>query len=100
MEILQLDKITLNSLTKSSNQTNSRMLISNITIVFQIAAQNTQIRHFCFQIQELSFFHGTLQLDKFEEADFKYDNSFFKFPAQRYPNKVFLVPNLRIFNFA
>ena len=69
-----------------------------------------------------------MQLDKFEGADFKYDNIFFKFrhfcffakfairqiwgcwfqiwqqffevPAQKYQYKAFLVPNLRIFIFA
>ena len=38
-----------------------------------------------------------MQLDQFEGADFKYDNSFFKILAQKYPNKTFLVPNLAIF---
>ena len=36
-------------------------------------------------------------MDKLEGADFKYDNSFFKILAQKYPNKTFLVPNLAIF---
>ena len=35
----------------------------------------------------------TLPLDKFESADFK-------IPVQKYPNKTFLIPNLRIFIFA
>ena len=39
-----------------------------------------------------------MQLDKFEGADFKYDNSFFKKNlAQKYQNKAFLLPNLNIF---
>ena len=37
------------------------------------------------------FFRQTLQLDKFEGADFKYDNSFFKILAQKYPHETFLV---------
>ena len=55
------------------------------------------------------FFRKILQLVKFEGADFKYDNSFFKilsqkypnetFFCQKYPNKAFLVPNLNIFVF-
>ena len=43
------------------------------------------------------FFLETLEFDCFEGADFKYDNSFFKILAQKYPNKVFLVQNLSIF---
>ena len=52
-----------------------------------------KFRHFCF-------FAKFLQSDKFENADFKYDNSFFKILAQKYPNKVFLVPNLGIVVFS
>ena len=37
-----------------------------------------------------------LQLDKFEGADFKYDN---KILAQKYPNKTFLVKNTQISHF-
>ena len=39
------------------------------------------------------FFHKILIFDKFEGADFKYDNSIFKILAQKYPNKAFLVKN-------
>ena len=39
-----------------------------------------------------------LTFDKFEVADFKYDNSFLKKTiSQKYPNKAFLVSNLNIF---
>ena len=31
-----------------------------------------------------------MHVDKFESADFKYDNSFFKILAKKYPNKAFL----------
>ena len=41
------------------------------------------------------FFCKTFQLDKFEGADFKYDNSFLKILGWKY--KAFLVPNLDIF---
>ena len=61
--------------------------------------KNTQIRHFWCQIQPFWFFCEILQLDKFKGADFNYGNSFFKIPAQKYPNKAFLVPNLDIFGF-
>ena len=37
-----------------------------------------------------------LQLDKFEGADFKYDNSFLK---QKCPNQAFLVKNTQIIHF-
>ena len=50
-------------------------------------------KHFCF-------FHKILELDKFEGADFKYANSFFLILVKQYPNKIFLVPNLRIFVFS
>ena len=46
-----------------------------------------------------SLFHDILQLDKFEGADFKYDNIFFQIPAQKYPNHTFLIPNLDSFIF-
>ena len=38
-------------------------------------------------------------MDKFEVADFKYDNSFFKILAQKYPTEAFWVPHLGIFVF-
>ena len=41
----------------------------------------------------------TLQQDKLEDVDFKYENIFFQIPAQKYPNKAFLVPNLGFFFF-
>ena len=45
-------------------------------------------------------FQEVLQLDKFEEADFKYDDSFFKILAQKCPNKTFLVPHWVNFSFS
>ena len=45
------------------------------------------------------FFHEILQIDKFEDADFKYDNSIFKTLAQKYRNKAFLVKNAQIRHF-
>ena len=59
--------------------------------------KNTQIRHFWSQIQEFLVFLRNLELDKFEGADFKYDNRFFKTVAQKYPQEAFLVQNLGIF---
>ena len=48
---------------------NLRGLISNMTIVFEIS--------------ESLFFHKTLRFEKFEGADFKYDNSIFKVLAKK-----------------
>ena len=44
-------------------------------------------------------FREILQIDKFEDADFKYDNSIFKILSQKYPNKAFLVKNTQIWAF-
>ena len=79
---------------KFSNEANSRVLISNMTIVFfKVLAQkyqnkaflvkNSEIRHFWSQIQEFWLFREILQIDKFEGADFKYHNSF-KILAHKY----------------
>ena len=46
------------------------MVISNITIVFKIAAQKYSHKALLFQ--------KTLHFDKFKSSDFKYDNSFLK----------------------
>ena len=45
------------------------------------------------------FFCETLQIEKLEDADFKYDNSFFKILAQKYPNKAFWVKNTQKWHF-
>ena len=64
---------------KFCNQT-SLTVLSNITIVFlKFQPKSTQMRHFWSQIQAFLFFCKIQQLDKFEGADFKYDNSFLKF---------------------
>ena len=41
--------------------------------------KNTKKWHFWSHIYAFSFLHKILQLDKFEGAGFKYDNSFLKF---------------------
>ena len=75
---------------KFCKQTNLRVLISNITMVFlkflpkntqrrHFLVKNTQIRHFWSQIQAFLFFREILQSHKFEGADFKYHNIVFKF---------------------
>ena len=48
------------------------------------------------KFKDLNFFHQTLHQDKFRGADFKCDY-YFQILAQKYANKTFLVPNLRIF---
>ena len=47
---------------------------------------------------DIFFFCKIFQLDKFEGADFKYENSFLKIlaPPKKKPDKAFLVPNLGI----
>ena len=61
--------------------------------------KNTQIRHFRSQIEAFLFFREILKIGKFEGANLKSGNSFFKILAQNYPNKVFLVPNFGVFVF-
>ena len=87
--------------TKFCNQTNSRVLISNMRILFlKLMPKNTKIRLFGQNYPNLGiFFRKNLQFDKFDGVDFKYGNSFLKILAQKYPHKAFLVPNLGIFNF-
>ena len=46
------------------------------------------------------FFREISVIDKFESADFKNDNSFFKILARKYPNKELLVQNLGILIFS
>ena len=80
---------------------NSRVRIRNMTTILKILAENAQIRHFWSQIETVwIFFRKILQMDKFESADFKYDNSFLKILAPKHPNKAFLVPDLGIFIFS
>ena len=51
------------------------MLISNMKIIFfQILSQKYPNKPFL--VPNLGFFCEILQLDKFEDADFKYENSF------------------------
>ena len=49
-----------------------------MTFVFKIATQNTQIRHFWFQLEDFLFLQECLQVDQLEGADFKYNNNFSK----------------------
>ena len=49
---------------------------------------------------DITVFRKILQIDRFEDADSKYGNSFFQILTQKYPTKIFLVPNLSIFIFS
>ena len=79
---------------------NSRVLISNMKIVFfKIMFKDTPMRYFWSQISSFLVLHETLHFDKFESANFKYGNSFLKL-LPRHLNKAILVSSLKIFNFA
>ena len=95
---------------KFCKQTNLRVLISNITMVFlkflpkntqirHFLVKNTQIRHFWSQIQAFLYFCEILQSDKFEGADFKYDNIVFKFQP-KIPKSGIFGPKFRHFCFS
>ena len=60
-------------------------------IVFKLQPQNTWIRNFSFQIYTFLCFPEVLQIEKFESADFKFDNSVFKVLAQKYLYNLFWV---------
>ena len=74
--------------TQYSNKANSRNAILNMTIIFPNSSlkilnkgflvKNNQIRLFLFQIEAFLVFCEIFQLDKFECADFKYENIIFK----------------------
>ena len=51
------------------------------------------------QILAFWLVHKILQLGKFKGSDFKYENSFFKYIAQKYSNQAFLVKNTKKWHF-
>ena len=53
-----------------------------MTTVFKILAQNYANKAFLVTNVGIFVFRKILQLDKFEGADFKYDNTFFKFQSK------------------
>ena len=69
-----------------------------MTIVFP--SQKYPNQTFLVSNLDIFVFLRNLPTDKFEGADFKYDNSFFQIPTQKHQNKASFVPNLRIFIFA
>ena len=70
--------------------TNSKVLILNMTIVFQKSSPkipkkgmvSTKCRHFHSQITAFSLFYEIFQLDKFEGAEFKHYNIAFKLQSK------------------
>ena len=85
---------------KLSNQTNLRVLILNVPIVFfKFLSNNTQIRYFPSLIYTFLFFHKILPIGKFEGADLKYDIRFFKTLARKYPIKIFFFSKFRYLHF-
>ena len=49
---------------------------------------------FCLKFMLFLFPHSILQCYKFQDADLKYDNSFFAILTQNYANKQLLIPNI------
>ena len=70
--------------------TNEKVLISNIRIVLSNFGLKRTIKAFLVQSSKF-FLHETLHFGKFEGADCKYSNSFFKFQSKKVPNKENLV---------
>ena len=66
--------------------------------IFKFQPKNMQIRHFSTQILAFLFYHEILQLDKFGML-ISNVRILFSSSSQKYPNKLFLVPNLGIFVF-
>ena len=54
---------------------NETLQFTNLTILIS----NTQMKHFCAKYKQFLFLHETLQQEKFEGVDSKYDHRFFKF---------------------
>ena len=64
-------------------QINSRMLISNMTIVLlKFQPKNIQICRFSPKFRYFYFFHENLELKKIQNSDFKYNNIIFNFQSK------------------
>ena len=68
--------------TKLFNKTNSRVLISNMAIVFRNCCPNYQKEASLVVDLRIFILAQSLQLNKFESADFKYGSSIFKFQPE------------------
>ena len=77
--------------TKLCNNAHSRALISNTTMVFQNCCPKQLIKASLVPKLKIFIFYQTLQLDKFEGFDFKYDNGFFEFQPENTQLKNFLI---------
>ena len=83
---------------KFCKYTNLRVLISNMTVVFKkFYNKSIQIIHFLSQIRSLLFLCKILELDKFQGADFKYDNIVLNVKAEDTAKKRILIPNFGLF---
>ena len=68
--------------------------------IFKFLLKNTQIRRFWLQILRIFILHQMLQLDNFEDVDFKYGNGFPEFQSvQKYTNKEVFVLVVNISHF-
>ena len=71
------------SFRKFCSQAKLRVLILNKTIIFSDSSPKIPKSDiFLSQIEGFLFLHHNLQQDIFENTDFKYDNSIFKFQSQ------------------
>ena len=59
-----------------------------MTIVFENSFENIP-KEGTFTLKFRPFLHQILQIKNFEGTDFKYDNSFFQIPAQKYRYKAY-----------
>ena len=86
---------TEKSLVKNSSLTNWMVLISYMTTI-NFQSKNTQIRQF---FPKFNFFcsHKALHFDKFECAEFKYDNSFFSSAGLKLPVQGIFGPKPKVF---
>ena len=85
---------------KLCSLTNLRMMISDIRILFLNSSPKiSKSSIFGPQLDILFFFRKILQIDKIEDAGFKYDNRFSKCLIQNHQNKAFLVKNTQIKHF-
>ena len=75
---------------------NSRVVILNMTIVFQILVQKYANKAILAP-NLIAFFNKNFAFWESRRCCFKYDNSFFQIPVQKYPNKAILVLNVIVF---
>ena len=75
--------------------TNSKMLISNMTVVFfKFWRKSTIIKHFWSQTQNYFCFTLNFTYWQIRGCWFKIWQKFYQIPVQKYPNREILVPNL------